>query len=540
MQTLPNIDINIKCGNSLISRFDLHNTLTTVKNISVRIKDYKDCVKQYKEGNFVSKQDLERKIDGIKESFKLTLKDEKTKNKLEKAIEAHTTLYGRFLLDNESLLDGLDIGITNNLFNDDIINNLSESQKAEASISIGNIMLLRNKLDSNKESYKNAFEWRFEFPEVLNENGDFLGFDLVIGNPPYISTLDLSKSNTQNKDIYKKNYPNINGSYDIYILFILLGLKLSAKNGCFAWIIPNKFLVAKYAKGTFDMLLEKKLLRLCIDVSNVNTFENASVYPIIILGNNNAKFERFHIETQDDLLLQNFKQVKSIDYDRFKTFANFGLKIQSGLAGFQAHSIIEFLSNDKKVNSISFCVSGNIDRYSINTNKVKYMKHTYKNPQIVPNNFISAEKWNFWSNQKIVIAGMTKKLEACYIKRPLAIGVGVYAIYDFAKLNPLLILGALNSKFMNYVFIHKFQDKHLAGGYLGINKNNLENLPMFEITKQNQKIANEIINLVSEILSLKEKDKDKNTSDLEQQIDELVYKLYNLTDDEIKIVENNN
>lgn len=132
---------------------------------------------------------------------------------------------------------------------------------------------------------KKTFEWRFEFPEVLDYEGNFKGFDLIIGNPPYISTLDLSKSNTQAKDIYKKHYPNINGLYDIYLLFILLGLKIKSYNGCFAWIIPNKFLVAKYAKETLDMFIKNNFLGDCIDVSNVNTFENASIYPIIVLGN---------------------------------------------------------------------------------------------------------------------------------------------------------------------------------------------------------------------------------------------------------------
>lgn len=141
--------------------------------------------------------------------------------------------------------------------------------------------------------------------------------------------------------------------------------------------------------------------------------------------------------------------------DKFKTFFDFGLKIQSGLAGFQAHSIIEFLTNNKVKNSIPFAVSGSIDRYLINTNEVKYMKKVYKNPYIIPNNAISNNKWNFWKNEKIIIAGMTKQLEACYVKNPLAIGVGVYAIYDFKGLNPLLILGVLNSKFMNYVFTNK-------------------------------------------------------------------------------------
>ena len=535
IQTLPNIDINIKCGNSLISRFKLDNSLPTTQNIKNQISEYKKLVFDYKNADqnisTTKKSDIVAKIYAIKQTFRLTLKDPKTKRELEHAIKKHTALYGLFMLDDESLLDGLDSGISNTF----ISANLSEAEQKDAVTSFANIKFLHHKLDSNGNGYKNAFEWRFEFPEVLNENGDFIGFDLVIGNPPYISTLDLTKSDRQNKDIYNKKYPNLNGLYDIYVLFVLLGLNIRAKNGSFGWIIPNKFLIAEYAKQTFNILLENKLLEKCVDVSNVNTFERASVYPIVILGNNNATFEKFYIESQDDLLANNLKQEHYIDWNRFKTFADFGIKIQSGLAGFQAHSIVKFLTTKKKKGAIPFAVSGSIDRYSIDTNKVTYMRQIYKNPYIAPNNAVSINKWNFWKNEKIIIAGMTKKLESCYVKTPLAIGVGIYAIYDFAGLNPLLLLGVLNSKFMNYVFVNKFKDKHLAGGYLGINKNNLDTLPIFEPNAKNQKIADKIINLVDKILESKAQGKE--TSALESQVDDLVYELYNLNDSEIKIIE---
>ena len=530
MQTLPNIDINIKCGNSLISYFELNRSLTHYPNIKERMQKYKSVIKDYKEGFFDDKMHIEKEIKALKESFRTFCFKDKF-NKEIKAFtakcEAYSKKYGNFLAkDDENL--SLYIAQSFSFFDFD-------ESKARLEFSA-----LKKEYESifNLES-KKPFEWRFEFPEVLNENGEFMGFDLVVGNPPYISTLDLSKSNTQSKDIYRKTYPNISGLYDIYLLFVLLGLKLRAKNGCFAWIIPNKFLVAKYAKNTLDMLIKEKLLGHCIDVSNVNTFDNASVYPIIVLGGNNAKFERFFIEMQDDLLAQNLKQIKFIDWDRFKTFAEFGLKIQSGLAGFQAQSIVEFLSNasDKKENSIPFAVSGSIDRYLINTNLVKYMKHTYKNPQIAPNDAVSTEKWKFWCNEKIVIAGMTKQLEACYIKTPLAIGVGIYAIYDFMGLNPLLILGILNSKFMNYVFTHKFKDKHLAGGYLGINKNNLETLPIFEFSDKSKNLINEVVNLANQILEIKKENSQTDTTKIEKDIDNLIYKLYNLDANEIKIIE---
>ncbi|MGX3044204.1 type IIG restriction enzyme/methyltransferase [Helicobacter sp. T3_23-1056] len=187
MQTLPNIDINIKCGNSLISRFALQDSLRHIPNIDKQIKDYQKLVFEYKHSSQSElkpkKKDIESKIQNLKATFRLTLKDPKTKQALEKALKNHIRDFGNFLLDDDSLLDGLS-GRMGNLFAE---TKLNENEQAKAAISYANIKLLRHRLDSalSGDEYKGAFEWRFEFPEVLDSNGDFMGFDLIIGNPPY-------------------------------------------------------------------------------------------------------------------------------------------------------------------------------------------------------------------------------------------------------------------------------------------------------------------------------------------------------------------
>ncbi len=187
LETLPNIDINIKCGNSLISRFSLHDDLKKIPNIKKKIQEYKDLVAQYKDPNPLfplNKTDLTNKIQDLKTTFSLELKDPKTKAELEKAIEKHIKNYNFFALDDKSLLDGLDYFIPN-LFG---TLKLSPKEEEEAFASYGRIRALRKKLDDalSGREYQNAFEWRFEFPEVLDDEGDFLGFDCIIGNPPYI------------------------------------------------------------------------------------------------------------------------------------------------------------------------------------------------------------------------------------------------------------------------------------------------------------------------------------------------------------------
>ncbi|MCQ2650013.1 Eco57I restriction-modification methylase domain-containing protein [Helicobacter pylori] len=538
LETLPNIDINIKCANSLISRFNLNDDLKKISNIKKKIQEYKDLVAQYKDPNPLyplNKTDLTNKIQDLKNTFSLTLKDPKTKAELEKAIEKHIKNYNFFALDDKSLLDGLDYFIPS-LFG---TLKLSPKEEEEAFASYGRIRALRKKLDDalSGREYQNAFEWRFEFPEVLDDEGDFLGFDCIIGNPPYINTRELSKNNSVTKEKYRQIYREVSGSYDIFILFILMGLRLQ-KVSNFAWIIPNKFTSTEYGRPIFEKLKSENKIKSIIDVSDIKTFENASVYPILLIGKNNSVYSEYYIESQDDLSNNNLKErTLSIDRSRFITMAQYGLKFQSGTTGFEAQKIFSYIKSGYQQDSIPFAVSGSVDKYVCDTSRVPYMRKCFKYPHISVKVPVAKTKIDFWTNEKIVIAGMTKIIEAYYTKTPLALGVGIYAIYDFCGINPLLILGVLNSSFMSWYARENFKDKHMSGGYLGLNKGNLEKLPMFELTKSNKPTADKIIALVDKILQSKEKDPKANTQELEKEIDALVYQLYNLTDEEIKIIE---
>ncbi|WQU27535.1 Eco57I restriction-modification methylase domain-containing protein [Helicobacter pylori] len=538
LETLPNIDINIKCANSLISRFNLNDDLKKIPNIKQKIQEYKDLVAQYKDPNPLyplNKQDLINKIQDLKNTFSLTLKDPKTKAELEKAIEKHIKKYNFFALDDKSLLDGLNYFIPS-LFG---TLKLSPKEEEEAFASYGRIRALRKKLDDalSGREYQNAFEWRFEFPEVLNDEGDFLGFDCIIGNPPYINTRELSKNNSVTKEKYRQIYREVSGSYDIFILFILMGLRLQ-KVSNFAWIIPNKFTSTEYGRPIFEKLKSENKIKSIVDVSYIKTFESASVYPILLIGKNNSVYSEYYIESQDDLSDNNLKErTLSIANLRFITMAQYGLKFQSGTTGFEAQKIFSYIKNGYQQDSIPFAVSGSVDKYVCDTSRVPYMRKCFKYPHISVKVPVAKTKIDFWINEKIVIAGMTKIIEAYYTKTPLALGVGIYAIYDFCGINPLLILGVLNSSFMSWYARENFKDKHMSGGYLGLNKGNLEKLPMFELTKSNKPTADKIIALVDKILQAKAKDPKANTQRLEQEIDALVYQLYHLTDEEIKTIE---
>lgn len=244
LETLPNIDINIKCANSLISRFNLNDDLKKIPNIKQKIQEYKDLVAQYKDPNPLyplNKQDLINKIQDLKNTFSITLKDPKTKAELEKAIEKHIKDYNYFALDDKSLLAGLNY-FTPSLFG---TLKLSPKEEEEAFASYGRIRALRKKLDDalSGREYQNAFEWRFEFPEVLDDEGDFSGFDCIIGNPPYIRQEQIKDL----KPLLEKQYQDFyNSTADIYTYFFALSFQLLKEKGFSAFITSNKYARAKY------------------------------------------------------------------------------------------------------------------------------------------------------------------------------------------------------------------------------------------------------------------------------------------------------
>lgn len=275
LETLPNIDINIKCANSLISRFNLNDDLKKIPNIKQKIQEYKDLVAQYKDPNPLyplNKADLINKTQDLKNTFSLTLKDPKTKAELEKTIEKHIKKYNFFALDDKSLLDGLDYFIPS-LFG---TLKLSPKEEEEAFASYGRIRALRKKLDDalSGGEYHNAFEWRFEFPEVLDDEGDFLGFDCIIGNPPYIRQEHIKDL----KPLLQKQYQDFyNSSSDIYTYFFALAFHLLKEKGFSAFITSNKYARAKYGAKLRELLLKKTTLVSYMELNALKVFESATV-----------------------------------------------------------------------------------------------------------------------------------------------------------------------------------------------------------------------------------------------------------------------
>ncbi|WP_143430254.1 Eco57I restriction-modification methylase domain-containing protein, partial [Helicobacter pylori] len=123
--------------------------------------------------------------------------------------------------------------------------------------------------------YQNAFEWRFEFPEVLDDEGDFLGFDCIIGNPPYIRQEHIKDL----KPLLQKQYQNFyNSTADIYTYFFALSHHLLKEKGFNAFITSNKYARAKYGAKLRELLLKKTTIVSYMELNALKkVFESAAV-----------------------------------------------------------------------------------------------------------------------------------------------------------------------------------------------------------------------------------------------------------------------
>ncbi|MBL7788465.1 MAG: Eco57I restriction-modification methylase domain-containing protein [Chitinophagales bacterium] len=539
LETLPNIDINIKCGNSLISRFEVKDSVfENIPNFQTRLKEYTTWVQVYKgERDKSAKAQLVKKIDQFKSEFKL--RDKRT-DKVQNEIDKVTM---EILKSKNPMFPLTDI---------------EKAKVKDYEAKLEKLTQEKKDIESNP-IYQNAFEWRFEFPEVLDENGGFIGFDVVIGNPPYISTKDMYKRDME-KDIKYFNSKFISaksGNYDIYILFIEKGFELLKKDCNLNYIIPNKFLIASYSNSLLNFLSSSKSFDSFIDISNINVFEEASVYPIIINLSNNERKSSICIK-QNVQLIDNSLKINYInDWDFIKmqyvkseensttedlifhkveniASLNDSLTYSPGINGFQFTNYGNCISEGRKTASDKrVIVTGSIDRYVILNNKTRYKGTDYIEPFITYNKEVISEgKWELFSSPKILVAGMTKNIEATLdIEGILAPAVSVYSILGEIEILKS-VLAILNSKLIDWYFKIKFKDKHLAGGYISLNTQLLSKVPICKKINQN------INTCVDKILSLKKSNPDADTSELEAEIDKLVYELYGLSEEEIAVIEN--
>ena len=280
-QPLPNLDYKITCGNSILHRFSfdvpIENVFTEYnKNKS---EDEKMSLLKYKE-----------------KVYKYTeTSDHKEKGEFRNIIEQVKTAFRSNLSDKELLkirkirkrISDLEIPL---LFGERTKEEKNEAKKLRKQLA--QIEKEHEDIKNNK-IYEHSFEWRFEFPALLNDEGDFIGFDIIIGNPPFGAKL----SNIE-KNLFKEYYSDVHmRTPETYCYFISLAFKLVNPNGIVSYIVPNNmFFQNENEKTRFLLLFSHQLIR-AINLGD-NTFENADVPTCIFIAKSKG-IENYEVEYSD-------------------------------------------------------------------------------------------------------------------------------------------------------------------------------------------------------------------------------------------------
>lgn len=585
LETLPNIDINIKCGNSLVSRFAMDTDLSqALKKSKWNIDSYKIAVDTYRNAESKEqKREMEKLIADIKSDFRseISMNDPKVK-RLRKVS-----------------------GDLFNLTNQPQLFEISKKEKAIWNKKVAQLSDETKKLETEIEEIKankifeNAFEWRFEFPEVLNDEGEFVGFDVVIGNPPYFS---LEKS-AINYFTLQSSYQSMERRGDVYTLFYELGLRILKLKHDLCFITSSTWMRSNYGKSLRVLLLNQFDVRKLIDFSDYPVFESATVLTNIITIAKNQYNEKTEVCVIDKSMGSSFEALRfflnvnsytiKLDNDnawsitssvkhnlrskiqrKFSSLKELNYIISNGFrTGFNEAYIVndqkrtELIESDiKNLKIIKPLIRGrDIKKYYVNFeslyvivvahgmgnnleteypeiyNHLKTYEFELKNRGQVKNgqhhwleldNHPNQQYLNLFELPKITYPEITK-----FLPFYLDTEFNYYSNNKTFFINGdslEALVGYLNSKLFRYLFLETFPE--LQGNSRELRKVFMEQIPFSKVhfeTNEQFKL------LVNEITSIKQSIQQHDTSDLESQIDQLVYKLYDLTEDEINMIENN-
>ncbi len=619
LETLPNIDINIKCGNSLIFNFPLNSKLTIgqtpefARKLKTEIKEYKNSVMLYKEG-LGEKTKILQNIAKLKSLIiNYFIEQHQAKRHLKESLKAFISEYGDEIFDLSTAFGMEMLKIARLKENNYRFNpTLTKKQPSPIGVEANRLLIKIKECYEILENLKNskAFEWRFEFPEVLDDEGDFLGFDCIIANPPYIRQEQIKDL----KPLLEKQYHNFyNSTADIYTYFFALSYHLLKEKGFNSFITSNKYARAKYGTKLREWLLKKTTIVSYMELNALKVFESAAVDTSIISfikqtppKESGFKYYEPTPNDKDDLknahsllMKQSALSTESFIFanatlldlrDKMESVGtplkDWDIQINYGIKTGANEAFI--ITTEKREEILNACKTQeerkrtealikpilrgkDIKRYSyewahlwvINTHNGYTSNLKSKIPPIdiekypatkahldahldtiatrcdqgdTPYHLRNCAYLEDFEKEKIVYPETSQGAYFIYENSGIFLEKTAFMIVSDAY-NLKLLTALLNSKLITFYF------KNFCGGcILGksgyqYNKHALEKIPIPQITEKNKKIADKIIALVDKILKSKEKDPKANTQRLEKEIDALVYQLYHLTDEEIKIIE---
>ncbi len=307
LETLPNIDINIKCGNALLNRFELSDNLSSAfKNKGLTVTQYRNMVNAYKNTKDKTiKRNLDAKIKEIKNHFR----------------KEHITKIDRDIAIIERKIIALDTQT-------EMFGGQDRFLDKHREVTVRGYEYEIKTLEKTKQAYEtdltfmNALEWRFEFPEILDDDGTFIGFDVVIGNPPYIRIQDVEKGQPSQKISYEKQFFTAKGSYDLANLFFELATKISNDKDHNIFILPHKLFNTDNGEALRELINDKHYIQKIVHFGANMVFDNATTYTAVIAFNKSEKqgfdFKRFQYNSNLKKDLESLKTYQFLLYDNIQ------------------------------------------------------------------------------------------------------------------------------------------------------------------------------------------------------------------------------
>jgi hypothetical protein len=582
LETLPNIDINIKCGNSLISRFAIDADLgQALKKSKWTIDSYRLAVATYRNAeNKEQKREMRQLIADIKSDFRseIARNDPKLK-RLQKingelfGLTNQTTLFEQSKKEKEA-------------WNKKVNKLADEIKKLETEI---------EEIKNNK-IYEHSFEWRFEFPEVLNEAGDFTGFDVVIGNPPYIS---LTKLKEQSDYFSHAGFETYSKGTDIYCLFYELGGRIIKQNGFLTYITSNSWLRVIYGELLKRHFIKNLQPISLLNIEDIQIFEEATVesniitlqkrkltepFPVVNLSDNyflgNSLSEYFDLhnfeftvpETPEWFIGNQVEGILKMKIERnAKLLKDFNVRINFGIkTGYNQAFIIdeqkkgELIHLDAKNSEIIKPIlrGRDLKKYCYEFSSFWVIKSLYKDNKNLRENYPEIDKYLSQHEVNLSNRGQVKNNQHHWLELDNNPTKSYFDLFEKPKIvwgeisdkpkfayeegnycaeattffmtgeKLKFLLAILNSKVSEWYF-------NLIGTTTGMGTNRWKKykIEMLPIKVPNEIQEKEMEILVDNILQIKKQNPRADTTALEAQIDQLVYQLYDLTEEEIKIVE---
>jgi len=583
LRTLPNLDINIRCGNSVISRFELNHTSNVLPKDRLEfnglIEQYQGSVKLYKHGQG-SKRKLREEMERVKQAITHLLVPSDKEHLALRQAQAQLNQIPLLASDEERERWTL--------------------QKEEWTRQLVEIEKLYD--DKRRALYSNAFEWRFEFTEVLDKEGNYLGFDAVIGNPPYIRQEELGKWKPYLQKHYSSTYA---GTADLFVYFVERGITLLQPNGYFSYIIANKWMRAGYGKALRQYLRQMRLTQL-IDFGDLPVFEEASTYPCILsLQKNDRQTEfmaaevntltfeheladylskKFFLMTPSSLHEEGWQLGDQGASDLLQKLRRIGTplgqyvngKVYRGvLTGLNEAFVIDQATKDRLIAEDArsaeiikpFLAGWEVKRYNAlsaeeyllffpkgwtrkNTNSdgedlnwqwlsKHYPAITRHLMPFAPQGRKRTDKGEFWwelracgyysefEQHKIIYPNISKGPEFTYDTQSFYTNQKCFIINSQDK----FLLGVLNSKLSWFLF--EMVLPKLRGNFYEPSYKYFKDFP---IPSSSSEVRRRIAFLADQILDNKQNSQ-ADTSGFENEIDQLVYELYDLTEEEIQMVE---